>query len=324
MRKRLLVTGGLQYQDALDRPQGLRYKAARLVGVNLETGATDVLLEYVADDTNYPPEGHNSIFLSAGMDDSRLYLCTGTEVFEYSYPDLQLLRKVSYPFFQNLHHVKVIGDRLAVVSTGLDLLVFLDRETLEPVEFVNALGKDPWHRHSPEVDYRKMVSLKPHEVHPNHVFEINGSLWVTRFIQKDAICIDDFERRIRVDVESPHDGLVHEGSVYFTTVDGRIVQTSAQTLEVESVLDLNELEASPGALGWCRGLLIEEGIAYVGFTRLRETRLKENVKWVLRMVGSSIRRDTRIAVYDLEKRKKLAETVLPTDSVSAIYSVMAP
>jgi len=324
MRKHLLVTGGLQFEDALERPEGLRFRAARLVDVNLETGATSTLLEYIAEGENYPAGRPNSIFLSAGMEGDRLYLCTGTEVLEYSYPDLQRLRMVSYPFFQNLHHVKVIGGRIAVVSTGLDLLVFLDMETLEPVEFVNALGKNPWHRHSPEVDYRKMVSLKPHEVHPNHVFEINGSLWLTRFIQKDAVCIDDFNRRIKLDVESPHDGLVHEGSVYFTTVDGRIVQVNAQTLETEHVFDLNELEDSTGPLGWCRGLLVEDGIAYVGFTRLRETRIKENVKWALRLIGGTSRRDTRIVAYDLKKQKKLSETVLQHNSVSSIYSVMAP
>ncbi len=325
MRKNLLVTGGLQFEDALERPQGLRFKSARLVDVDLKTGATENRIDYVANGGNYPLDMPHSSFLSAGVDGDRLYLCTVTEVLEYSYPGLQLLRTVSYPFFQDLHHVKVIGDRVAVVSTGLDLLVFLDRVTLEPVEFVNALGKDPWHRHSSEVDYRKVVSLKPHEVHPNHVFSINGSLWLTRFIQKDAICIDDFKRRIKLDVESPHDGLVYEGSVYFTTVDGHIIQANTQTLEIERVLDLNELEGFAGPLGWCRGLLVEDGIAYVGFTRLRETRIKENVKWALRhLMGSPSRRATRIVSYDLENKKKLTETILPHNSISVIYSVMAP
>lgn len=325
MRKHLLVTGGVQFEDAVERPHGLRFKSAQLVDINLETGVTDTLVEYIANGDNYPPERPHSSFSSAGLEGDRLYLCTVTEVLEYSYPDLRLLRMVSYPFFQDLHHVKVIGERIAVVSTGLDLLVLLDRETLEPVEFINALGKDPWHRYSQEVDYRKVVSLKPHDVHPNHVFEINGSLWLTRFIQKDAICVDDFERRIKLDVGSPHDGLIHEGRVYFTTVNGHIVQVNAKTLEIECVIDLNVIEDSPGPLGWCRGLLIENDIAYVGFTRLRETRIKENVKWALRYFSSSpTRRDTRIVAYDLENREKLSEAIFPKSSISVIYSVMLP
>lgn len=324
MRKRLLVTGGLQYDDAIDRPQGLRFKAARLIELNLESKEIKTRAEYVASGENYPLEGPNSIFLSAGLDGNRLYVCTSTEVLEYSYPDLEVLRVVSYPFFQNLHHVRVVGGRVAVVSTGLDLLVFLDRGTLEPVKFVNALGKDPWHKYSPDIDYRKYVSLKPHDSHPNHVFQIDGALWLTRFIQRDAICIDDFKRTINIGLESPHDGLVYEGGVYFTTVDGHIVRANATSFEIEDVVDLNMLEGSSGALGWCRGLLVEDGIAYVGFTRLRATKIKENVRWALRLVGSSQPRDTRVAAYNLKKRTKVAEVTFPHDSISAIYSVLAP
>lgn len=322
MGRRFLVTGGEQFSDAVKRPEGARFKCAKLLNVDVETRVVDTLLSYEAKGINYPDNIPNSIFVSATLERDVLYLCTSTEVFLYSYPKLTLIKKISYPFFQNLHHVSPYKNTVAVVSTGLDMVIFLDKETFKPVEFKNVLGKAPWHRHSMDVDYRKFVSLKPHESHPNYIFEINDESWVTRFNQKDAVCLENINKTINFGVERLHDGYVTGNNVYFTSVNGCILQANINTLDVEKVINLNEIENSGVPLGWCRGLFVENDIAYVGFSRIRNTKVKENLKWVVNMVKTNKVKNTRIAVYDLKSKVKLDEIEMPDTSIHALYSII--
>lgn len=322
MGKRFLITGGEQFGDAVKRPEGARFKCAKLLEVDIDTKQLKTLISYEADNEFYPDGIPNSIFVSASLDENNIYLCTSTELFVYSYPELNLIKSVSYPFFQNLHHVTPYKNMLVVASTGLDLLVYLDKKTLEPVEYIHALGKDPWHKYSKDVDYRKHVSLKPHESHPNFLFAIHDKLWVTRFNQQDAVCLSDFDMKMDIGVERLHDGFVAGDYVYFTSVNGCIVKVNINSLAIDEVIDLNKIDNSSIPLGWCRGLYIEGDIAYVGFSRIRSTKVKENLKWVVNMVKTNKVNGTRMAVYDLKKKIKLDEMVLPEKAISALYSIL--
>ena len=297
---------------------------AKLLEIDLENNGWKTLIDYRAEGENYPDGEPNSIFVSSTIYEEKIYLCTSTELFVYSYPELKLLASVSYPFFQNLHHVLVHKEQVVVVSTGLDLIVFLDKLSLEPVGFKHAMGKDPWHKYSQDVDYRKFVTLKPHESHPNFAFPMNDALWVTRFNQKDAVAIDNMNDAISIDVERVHDGYVHNEKVYFTSVNGCVAIADCRTRKLIEVIDLNEIENSGGPLGWCRGLLIEGDIAYVAFSKIRDTKAKENLKWALGKFRTKAESKTKVAVYDLAKKTKLAEMLMPANSINAIYSVLAP
>jgi hypothetical protein len=319
---KLLVTGGAQRTNAARLGEGRRYKSATLVELDFESGALRELVSIKEANGNYPDDTPNITFTSCTLEDGRLYLCSEAEVFIYSYPELELVGSASYGFFQNCHHVAPVGDCVAVVSTGLDLIVFLDSKMLRPVRFVNALGMDPWHRFSPDVDYRKVHSTKPHESHPNFLFSLDGDPWVTRFNQKDAVCLNDMNQRIDIGLERVHDGLVIGNRVYFTTVDGRIVCVDRDTRKIDRIFDLNEIDGEGVSLGWCRGLLVEGDTAYVGFSRIRRTRTRENLKWLISQVYGETNRPTRIAKYDLSARRKLGEVVLPTGMLDAVYSVV--
>ena len=319
---RLLVTGGAQRPDAARLGEGRRYHTAYLVELDFDSGAVRELVSIREGNENYPDELPNVTFTCCTLEGDRLYLCSETEVFVYRYPEMELINSASYGFFQNCHHAAPIGESVAVVSTGLDLIAFLDRDTLQPVSLVNSQGKDPWHRFSPDIDYRKVHSTKPHESHPNYVFSLNGEPWVTRFNQMDAVCLTDMSQRIPIGLERVHDGHVIGKYVYFTTVDGRIVCVDKETREIGKVIDLNEIGGEGVPLGWCRGLLIEGDIAYVGFTRIRQTAVKENVKWLLSHVGRKNNLPTRIAKYDLAACRKIGEVELPRGMVDAVYSVV--
>lgn len=319
---KLLVTGGAQRPDAARLGEGRRYSSAHLIMLDFESGSLRELKSVTEGNENYPDVLPNITFTSCTLEGGKLYLCTETEVFVYRYPEMELLNSASYGFFQNCHHVAPVGGYIAVVSTGLDLIVFLDRETLQPVRFFNSLGMDPWHRFSPDVDYRKVHSTKPHESHPNFVFFLDGEPWVTRFNQKDAVCLTDMSQRIDIGLERVHDGHVVADCIYFTTVDGRIVCADGASRRVKTVYDLNEIGGEGVPLGWCRGLLIEGNVAYVGFTRIRQTVVKENVKWLLSYIGRKNNLPSRIVKYDLAARRILGEVEMPRGKLDAIYSIV--
>ena len=318
---KLLVSGGAQRKNAGKLGEGRRYHTANLVEIDFDTCKFNTLLSIDEPNDHYPKDCPNVTFTSSTLANGILYICTETELFLYRYPSMKLIRQKSFPFLQNTHHIAPIDHHIGVASTGLDLVIILDSETLEVVKFYNALGKDPWHRFSKDIDYRKIHSTKPHESHPNFVFHLNGQLWTTRFNQKDAICLEDMTKRIEIGLERVHDGHVIGGKVYFTCVDGRIVIADGASYKIDRVVDLNEIEGAGRPLGWCRGVLIEGNIAYVAYSRIRQTMLKENVKWLLGYVGKQTALPTRVVKYDIEEGVKIGECRAPVGVIDAIYSV---
>jgi len=319
---RLLVTGGTQRKNAFELPEGTRHHSAKLMLVDMENNKLELLILYEGNQFNYPDKTPNIIFTAGYLFARELLLCTETEVFLYDYPTLKLMDKVSYPFFQNVHHVCPIADYIAVTSTGLDMVIFLESKSLKPVSFFNVLGKEPWHRFSKDFDYRKIHSTKPHDSHPNFTFAIDGEPWVTRFNQKDAVNLYRMEQRIDLGQEAIHDGHVIGDYVYFTSVNGRIIIANTKTLRVEETIDLNEIESVEQPLGWCRGLLVDGYVAYVGFSRLRRTKWKENLHWTLRFIGPKKTLPTRIVSYDLRKKVKVSEFSLPVGTIDTIYGLL--
>jgi len=322
MSGRFLITGGVQRENAAKLQEGHRFYEARLLEIDFNNQATELKLAYSGNSGNYPDDFPNIIFTCSSLVKNKLYLCTETEIFIYSYPELNLLQSASYPFFQNIHHITPVSSGIAVASTGLDLVVILDKDSLQPIEFINSLGKDPWHRFPKGKDMRKVNSTKPHESHPNFIFELNGEPWASRFNQRDAVCLYDLTKRIDISVERIHDGHLIGDYIYFTAVDGRIVIANSKTYKIEEIINLNEMEDDNSPLGWCRGLAIDGDIAYVGFSRLRQTSIKENVRWILNFVGKDNDKDTHIVAYDMKKKKKLSEYTIPADMSNVIYSVI--
>ncbi|MBN2798144.1 MAG: hypothetical protein JXX28_03285 [Deltaproteobacteria bacterium] len=322
-----IVTGGQERHT----PQGHewnRYGEGRVARVSPATGTVELLTRYVS-----PPEAcawdetPGILFKSGQIHDGKLYVCTQTEVLVYRLSDMARVGYVSLPMFNDVHHVMVRGNgNLVVVSTGLDTVVEVT-EAGEVVSEHNVLGQDTWARFSREVDYRKVLTTKPHHAHPNFAFELQGEMWATRFAQRDAVCLTDLSRRIPVDVQSPHDGVVRDDEVFFTTVDGRVVVSDHAAGRVKDVYDLNLISGQKGvSLGWCRGLkLLDRRVALVGFTRVRPTKIQQNVAWVKYVTGVAKTKSvnkTRVAAYDLEAGELLWEQVLEDVGMHALFSIL--
>lgn len=318
----LYITGGAQRPVGLAPPEEwMLFEKAIILRVDPQRSSVERVVEYVSP-VDFCAEGSSITFEGGALESDRLYTCTRTEALVYRVPQFTPLAHVSLPCFNDVHHVRPTKDgNLIVTSTGLDMVVevTLDGEILREW---GVLGESPWTRFSRDVDYRKVPSTKPHAAHPNFTFFLDGELWVTRCMQYDAVCLTRPGGRVGVDINFCHDGEVYGGKIYFTSVDGRIIIVDAQSLTTETVIDLTQID-NPGnaTLGWCRGLgMLDERHVWVGFTRLRETRFKENVRWVKRFIKGE-EKPTHIALYDLVLGKRLLEIDLEPYGMHVIFGV---
>ena len=261
------------------------------------------------------------LFKSAVAADGILYATTQTEVILFELPSLRQIAHISLPCFNDVHHVRPTPTgTLLVANSGLDMALEIthsrrDRPGRQHARGRGSLGALPALDRLPPG-----VSTKPHLSHPNHVFYLGDEAWATRFAQKDAISLDDPSRRIALDVERVHDGLVHDDHVYFTSVDGKVLIADAATLAVERIIDLTTFHDRNDLLGWCRGIAVDGDLAWVGFSRIRATKIRENVGWIAHGLRRSF--PTHIALYDLARGECVHELELESHGLSAVFSIL--
>jgi hypothetical protein len=299
------------------------YEAALILHIDTESGAVRTCVDYTTPLIAKAAENSSSVFKSGTIAGNTLYACTSTEVLLFRLPAFEVTRYISLPCFNDLHHVVPASDgTLLAAVTGLDMVARFTTEG-ELVEAWSVLPEPAWSRFSQTIDYRKIESTKPHKSHPNFVFELDGKIWVTRFHQRDAICLNGSGRRIEIAVQSPHDGLVCGERIYFTAVDGQIVIANARSLRVESVVDLKTIDKQDALLGWCRGLLpLNDQMMWVGFTRIRKTRFRENILWVKNVLREGTREmPTHVALYDIKNRRCLKEFDLEVHGMNIVFSI---
>lgn len=319
----LYVLGGKQRTLLLKHEEEWNlYESALILKLDTESGAVQTCIEYRTPSEARAHEHSSSVFKSGTLVGELLYTCTNTEILVFKLPHFELVNYVSLPCFNDVHHVTPTrnGTMLAAV-TGLDMVVRFTSGG-ELVEEWSVLQEPPWQRFSRATDYRKVESTKPHHSHPNFVFELDD-VWVTRLVQRDAICLTDPGKRIDIALEAPHDGLVRGNKIYFTLVDGRLALANAATLTVDTVVDLKTMDDPNALLGWCRGVLpLADEKLWVGFTRVRKTRIHENILWVKRVFKEGmIERPTHISLYDIAQHRCLQEFDLEAHGMNIIFSI---
>jgi hypothetical protein len=320
MLNQLYVVGG-QQRTLRPLSAGNRdwngYQQGVILRINPTNGTWEKVLSYVSPSDVCASEDPAITFQAGSLKGNLLYVCTQTEVMIYSLPEFKQLSYFSLPIFNDLHHVcPTPTDSLLVANAGLEMVMEVtDRGDV--LRSWNVLGETPFDI-SNQIDYRK-VSTKPHHSHPNYVFYIDSQPWATRFHQGDAVCLTQPEKRIQISTERIHDGVVHNGRIYFTSVNGCVYIVNASTLTLEKVIDLNQMHSEENLLGWCRSLMIDEDKLWVGFSRIRPTKWRENVSWLVRGFKNAL--PTHIACYDLSKNKCIADIDLEKMGVNVIYSI---
>ena len=293
------------------------YDEAVILRIQPSTGTWEECVSYVAPPDVRSPVNTAITFQAGAIKDGVLYVCTQTEVLLYKLPAFEQIGYFSQPFFNDIHHVRPTpAGTLLIANAGLEMV--LEMTLAGEVSNVwNVLGEEPWQL-STDTDFRK-VSTKPHRSHPNYVFYLGSEPWATRFHQGDAISLTQPDKRIEISTERIHDGVVHDGKIYFTSVNGWIYIANSSTLKIEEAINLNDIHSEETLLGWCRSLFIDGEQLWVGFSRIRPTKWRENVTWLVR--GFKSVKPTHIACYDLAKREFVAEVDLEPMGLNCVYSI---
>ncbi|MGC1374042.1 MAG: hypothetical protein WA824_18045 [Candidatus Sulfotelmatobacter sp.] len=321
---RIYVTGGRQRSTVFRKLEEWQsYEQALLIELDTAKNQSRVCVEYTSPCEACANELPSILFKSASLYGDKLYTCTSTEILIYEVPAFRLLHYISLPCFNDLHHIcPTVRGTLLVAVTGLDMVIEITVDGRVIREW-SVLGDDPWARFSREMDYRKVASTKPHRSHPNHVFELDGEVWVTRLNQRDAISLTRPASRIEIAIQRPHDGYIVGDRIYFSTVDGHVVIANRENLRIEETIDLNEISKQSGqVLGWCRGVLpLDERWIWVGFTRVRPTKFVENVAWI-KNAGNERHKPTHLALYDLAQKRCEQEIELEPHGIGVVFSML--
>lgn len=319
---RYLLTGGRQRPSRfVRRDEWTSFEQALLLELDTDTGALRTLLEYTSPAENCPDVDPSILFKSASWDGDHLLLCTQTEVVVYDPARAAIVKVLSLPWFNDVHHAVRLDGRLHVVSTGLDAVFVLD-DAGAVVEEFSATGASPWERFDRAADYRKVHTTKPHRAHPNYAFAADGRRWVTRFEQRDALPMDGGGPPIPVADAPIHDGEPHGGSLWFTAVNGQVLVADPRAGAVTARHDLNRFQPDGTPLGWCRGIQVEPDRVLVGFSRLRPSLFVQNLAWLRAPLKRPEPLPCRVTAYARDFSAVQASWTLESAGMSAVFSIL--
>lgn len=309
---RVWIAGATQGRTAssLDRTHASLYTCAVLASVRVGGGGTDTAtIEIVLQHQGRYGLGH--AFKGVSRAGGSLLLCTEAEVLRVRGATIE--QRVTHPWLNDVHHAARIDGALHIVSTGTDAVIVGDR--FLPV----VAGAQP-----PPSDVRSS-DLRPHRAHPNHLFAVDGQPFVTRGLLGDAVALHAPDVRWPLAQVVVHDGVVRPDGIWFTAVDGRLICVDPETGRIARTVWLAPLGHRAPPLGWCRGLAFVDGIAWVGFTRLRATRFRRNLAWVrgvLRGQAVASAHPTRIVGYALDSGEVVGEVLVEEAGVDAIFGLV--
>ncbi len=319
---RLLVTMAVPREEITTREvgrEGYIFAGARIEIVDWEAKECLQAIEYTPP-AEHLGEGCSVRFTGGCPHGGKWYQASGTEIVVYQPGTWQIERVISHPSFHDLHGITVVDDAFVVVNTGLDMMQFLGPDG-QVVRECNLASVPTWERFDRSTDYRRVVSTKPHEIHPNHAVRIDGEWWVTRCLKSDAININNPEDRIDIGVGNPHDGVIRGDFIYFTTTNGHLAIANVATRKIEEIIDLNKLNPHGTKIGWCRGLEVEGDQAYVGFTRIRHSKWS-GVFQTAKDVYYGRKRNSHVERIDLSSKELVDSYDYETRGSSAIFTLM--
>ncbi|WP_415371528.1 hypothetical protein [Patiriisocius sp. Uisw_047] len=324
MDEKFLISGGIPRVLGELIP-GHVFKKAELAEINFTKKTYKPVLNYISPKEYCADIAPSITFGGFCRVDSKFYIPTRTEVLVLDAATYEVEEVITDPLFNDLHDVLVKDGILYVAVTGMDAVFKIHLNTRERT-IVNIAGKLPFHRFKESDNLNKRSSLKPHEAHPNNLFEIDNQIWVTRLKMMDAVCIEDISNTINISAGLPHDGFVKDNFIYFTTVNGYVVIIDKATMkESKSIKLTGEKEVEGTPLGWCRGIYVDEDYFYVGFTKLRTTKFTENLDWVKTIVSKKKLIDkplpTRIEKYTIDGTY-VSQFIFPKDSIFNIFSII--
>ena len=227
----------------------------------------------------------------------------------------RLVSVYSQPSFNDLHYCLAYEKAQVVVNTGLECLEIFDRQWKQTGRIVFDNERDIDGR-----DWRHVYSTKPHKYHLNRAFMLQDDLWCTRCLTQDAVKVEDASTKIEIDAGMPHDGLVYDGCVFFTTTNGCIISYRATDInDPGTVLQLKNVMPTSD-FAWARGLHITTDNMFVGSSKFRSTKSDEFISRLRKLHSNT----SNSAVIQLSRglNKIIARFETP-DPEAAIFSILS-
>ena len=325
--RQLLIVGGVQKDDLQSPDEWHIHRSGIVLRLNVETQTAETILDYQSPPEFCPAEDPSFLLKASTFHNGQLYTCSSTEVLIYDFPSMQLDRRISHPCFNDVHHVNVAADgRIYVANTGLDMTVEMSPSGEILRQWCVLNGQETWHRFSPDIDYRKVLTTKPHAAHPNFTFLMDDDVWSTRAKQRDAVCLTSPDKSIQLMDDCPiHDGIVTDKSIVFTRVDSHAVFVDRETLKIRDTYNLASMLPGIRKLGWCRGLsVVDEDHILVGFTRMRPSKWANNVSWMQRQWTNLkwlSRMPARICLFNLKEKRAEWNIPLQDFGMTTVFSI---
>jgi len=286
----------------------------------------------IVDEISYksPPEnlgpGLSMQFKGASIFKGKYFVVTNTEILRYQLSNWELETVISHPTFNDLHGVLPFKNLLYVCNTGLEIVQAVS-DNSEIKQEINLATVPTYERFNKNQDYRLIATTKPHEIHVNHLFVIDGELWATRGHKSDCINVYDDSQRISLRCSSGnrenvlcHDGLVRDSLIYFTSVNGYILVVDKIKRTIVKEININRIKNLDKRLGWVRGLEIVDNYAFIATSKLRSTSFKAYTRWVL--TGNEPSMKSSIIQIDLNKNKIVYRYEMDKYHSHAIYSIL--
>jgi hypothetical protein len=324
---KLLVSGSLAPAQPSLLPYRLvgdlqknKYGGAAIWLLDIDSGGfSDYFLpdaQEVETFAHHAPPGPMSLDRFTGLCefDGRYYVSTFNEILVLEKETRRLVEVYSQPSFNDLHCCFAYEKGQVVANTGMDCIEIFDRDwkQIDRIRFEDERDIDG-------KDWRQVPSTKPHSCHINWVFLLDGELWCTRHANLDAVKVHDPTSRMDISRGKPHDGIVCDGHVYFTTSNGNVVAHERNNGHRQKVvLNLGEV-LDPRHFGWVRGLYSDEDDFFIGTTRLRYTTSREVLDWIKQRPHSQ----ANSAIIHVQPRDKRVVSIseAPT-SHAVIFSIL--
>jgi len=313
----ILLFGGRNYPHPQQRPAWDVYDMAVLL--KLRDGQVIARLDYAGCELD---QQVSKSFKAATIRGDHAYTCTNTEVVKIDLRTLTIVERHTHRLFNDLHHVTQVGDHFFVASTGTDSVLEFDHQ-FELVHRYPVAGDEILARFGADADFRAIPNSKPHLAHPNFVEAWDGEIWVTNF-DKGRVESLQSDRHHVVSEHRIHDGIPALDRIWFTAVNGTVIKLDPKTGAVEST-ELASMTRTDRLLGWCRGIVpFSDTDVLVGFSKLRETKARENLKWIgnkFLKQNFALSLPTRIARYDLARGTETWRLELENHGMDAVFSI---
>ncbi len=310
--------------------------SSKLIEADLKNESVRVLLEYKPENIMLlPSKGFTRIDWSSNRN---LFFVGGfNEILLIKPESFQIEDKWHSPDMNDIHDVKVYGNKIYIVNTGKESIdIYSDfGNFISSIQFHSQRVHDlrlkginidcrnldikqsikypsDMYINKAEVDdnyYTPIESDAPfHQrkivdcYHLNHICKTKYQTLVTMFMQKQIFDLNNMEVVISDLNSHPHDGFIFQDEFWITCVDGNIlcykIINGLVTKEIKCCYDIFALT---GHTGWCRGLWVTKDYLIIGLTQIQVGKMPES-RWSGYPVEKT---ETSILLFDRKTEKLL-------------------